>query len=279
MPNTKVTTPSAARVASGMTSHAIPGSWIERLARPGLIARGVVYLLIGFLAIQIAVGSGAKEADQQGAFHYVASQPFGQFLLWILALGLLAYALWRLVQAITGDVDPSDPDQKNRERLIATVKFVIYSAFAFSAASIAESSGSTSSTAMTAEVMKTTGGQLLVGAVGAVIVVVGVVMAWQGWSVDFKRLLDFSKMSSRTQRAIIVLGRVGYIARGVVFALFGIFVIVAAVNFDPKKAEGLDVALSAIARAPAGPVLLVLVSLGLMAFGLYSLAESKYRRV
>ncbi|HVQ88443.1 MAG TPA: DUF1206 domain-containing protein, partial [Actinomycetes bacterium] len=209
----------------------------------------------------------------------VASQPFGQFLLWILALGLLAYALWRLVQAITGDVDPSDPDQKIRERLIATVKFVIYSAFAFSAASIAASSGSTSSTAMTAEVMKTPGGQLLVGAVGALIVVVGVVMAWQGWSVDFKKLLDFSKMSGRSQRAIIVLGRVGYIARGVVFALFGIFVIVAAVNFDPKKAEGLDVALSAIARAPAGPVLLVLVSLGLMAFGLYSLAESKYRRV
>lgn len=268
-------------ISSGKASveRAARGPWVERLARAGLLGRGVVYLLVGFLAIQIAVGGSSKEADQQGAFHYVASQPFGQFLLWLLAFGLLGYALWRLTQAVTGNVDDPDPDKQTRERVFAAVKAVIYLSFAYSAASIAASSGSSSSTEMTADIMKSTGGQLLIGAIGVIIVLVGLYMLWQGWSTDFRKLLDTSKMSPTTLRVITWLGRAGYIARGIVFVLLGIFVVIAAVNFDPKKAEGLDVALSAIARAPAGPLLLVLVAIGLMCFGLYSISESKYRRV
>lgn len=272
-------TPTSPSEAAKSVQNAARGPWVERLARLGLVARGVVYFLIGFLAIQIALGSGAKEADQQGAFHYVAAQPFGQFLLWALAFGLLGYAIWRLVQAVTGNVDPSDPDKQARERVIAGVKAVIYGAFAYTAASIAASSGSSSSSEMTATIMKTTGGQLLVGAVGALIVVVGAFLTWQGFTVDFKKLLDFSKMGDITRRVVVGLGRVGYLARGIVFAVAGIFVIIAAVNFDPKKAEGLDVALSAIARAPAGSLLLFAIALGLMAFGLYSISESKFRRI
>jgi hypothetical protein len=259
--------------------QAARGPWVERLARVGLFARGVVYFLIGLLAIQIAVGGGNKEMDQLGAFRYVAAQSFGQFLLWVLAFGLLAYALWRLTQVITGRVDDPDPDKQTRERVIAAVKVVIYLFFAYTAASIAAKAGSSSSSSVTADIMKETGGQLLIGLVGAIIFVVGLVLVWQGWSTDFRKLLDTSRMGPTTQRVIIWLGRTGYIARGIVFALFGIFVIAAAVNFDPKKAEGLDVALSAIARAPAGPLLLGIVALGLMAFGLYSMTESKYRRV
>jgi len=276
-----MTTPSSSHVSSGTRSHlpSAQGPHLEWLARLGLIARGVVYLLIGFLALQIALSGSNKEMDQEGAFHYVAAQPLGQFMLWALAFGLFAYGLWRLVQAITGDVDDPDPDHKTRERVVDAVKAVIYFAFAFTAGSIAAKAGSSGSTGFTADLMKETGGQLLVGAVGVVIVGVGLYMVWQGWSTDFEKVLDTSSMGATTHRVVVLLGRVGYIARGVVFALFGIFVVVAAVNFDPKKAESLDVALSAIARAPAGPVLLALAAAGLVAFGLYSFADSKYHRV
>jgi hypothetical protein len=266
-------------LGAASVQRAARGPWVERLARVGLFARGVVYFLIGFLAIQSAVGGGNKEMDQKGAFHYVAAQPLGQFLLWALALGLFAYALWRLIQVITGQVDDPDPDKQTRERVVAAVKVVIYGFFGYTAAAIAANSGTSSTSSTTADIMKETGGQLLVGVVGAIIVVVGLFLTWQGWTTDFRKLLDTSRMSPTTQRFIIGLGRIGYVARGIVFALFGIFVIAAAVNFDPNKAEGLDVALSAIARAPAGPLLLGLVALGLMAFGIYSMTESKYRRV
>jgi hypothetical protein len=253
--------------------------WMERLARLGFVARGLVYVIIGFLALKIASGSGNPEADQQGAFTYVGKQSYGQVLLWALAVGLACYGLWRLLQAITGEVDAPDRDKAGTYRLIDGVKGVIYLAFAISAAGIALHSSSGSSTQLTKSVMQQAWGPFLIGAIGLIIVGCGLVMVFQGWTRDFAKYLDSEKATGRTRNLLVKLGRVGYGARGVVFALAGGFVVYGAVQTSPTKTDGLDVALSSLANAPFGVVLLIVVALGLISFGLYSLAESRYRRV
>jgi hypothetical protein len=261
------------------TQGAANSAWTERFARLGFVARGFVYVIIGFLSLKIASGSGNPEADQQGAFTYLGKQSFGQVLLWALALGLASYGLWRLLQAITGQVDGPDRDKAGTYRVIDGVKGVIYLAFAISAAGIAMHSSSGSSTQLTKSVMKQPWGPILIGAIGLIIVICGLAMVFQGLTRDFAKYLDSTKASGRTRDLLVKLGRVGYVARGVVFALAGGFVVFGAVQTAPSKTDGLDVALSSLADTPLGVSLLVAVALGLIAFGLYSLAESWYRRV
>ncbi len=268
-----------ARDLNTTTQQAANSQWMERLARLGFVARGAVYILIGFLALKIAVGSGNPEADQQGAFSYVGRQSFGQVLLWALTIGLAGYGLWRLVQAITGQVDGPDRDNPTAYRLINAVKGVVYLSFAFTAATVAVHSSSGDSTQLTKSLMMQPWGRFLVGAVGVVIVVAGLAMVAQGWTRDFAKYLDSGKATGRTLDLLVKLGRVGYVARGVVFVLAGGFVVFGAVRSSPKETDGLDVALSSLADAPLGVVVLFAVALGLIAFGLYSLAESRYRRV
>jgi hypothetical protein len=255
------------------TTTAAP--WVERLGRVGLIARGATYILIGFIALQMAFGDTARSASQNGAFHTVASQPFGEVLLWIIAAGLLGYALWQLIAAI--QVHESDSAKAWGKRALYLVKTGIYIVLSWTAASIAMNAGS-SGTSTTADIMKSDGGRLLIGAVGVAIVITGLVLAWKGWTTDFEKKLRTDQMSHSTYRVIRALGRIGYLARGIVFTLFGILVVYSAVTFTPKNASGLDEALQEVAQAPAGPILLTIVALGLIAFGLYSCTEAKYRR-
>lgn len=261
------------------TQRAANSPWMERLARLGFVARGVVYVLIGFLALKIASGSGNPEADQQGAFAYLGRQSFGQVLLWALAIGLASYGLWRLFQAITGQVDGPDRDKPGTYRLIDAVKGVLYLAFAFSAATVAVHSSSGDSTQLTKSLMMQPWGPFLIGAVGVIIVVSGLAMVVQGWTRDFAEYLDSSKATGRTRDLLVKFGRVGYVARGIVFVMAGGFVVFGAVQSSPKKTDGLDVALSSLADAPLGVVALIAVAVGLIVFGFYSLAESRYRRI
>jgi type IV secretory pathway VirB2 component (pilin) len=223
----------------------------------------------------MAFGTASHAANQQGALRTVASQPFGGVLLWVVAIGLLGYALWQLIAAFQQH-DESATKQWGK-RALYLVKTGIYVVLAWTAASIAMSAGSTSASA-TSSLMKSDAGRWLIGLVGVAIIVTGLVLAWTGWSTDFEKKLRSHEMSPGTYRTIRMLGKVGYIARGVVFTLFGVLVIYAAVSFSPQKASGVDEALQQVAQAPAGPVLLTLVALGLIAFGLYSMAEARYRR-
>jgi hypothetical protein len=249
---------------------------VERLGRVGLLARGATYILIGYIALQMAFGDTARSASQTGAFHTVASQPFGQAVLWIIAAGLFGYALWQLIAAF--QVHDQSDSKAWGKRALFLVKTGIYLVLAWTAGSIAASAGSSGGTSMTADIMKSDAGRLLIGAVGVAIVITGLVLAWKGWTTDFEKKLKREQMSPSTYRTIRTLGKVGYLARGVVFTLFGILVIYSAVTFAPQKASGIDEALQEIAQAPAGPILLTLVALGLIAFGLYSCTEARYRR-
>ncbi|HEX5018363.1 MAG TPA: DUF1206 domain-containing protein, partial [Actinomycetes bacterium] len=155
---------------------------------------------------------------------------------------------------------------------------IIYAALAWTAASIAMNAGTTSGTSATADIMKEDGGRLLIGAVGLAIAITGIVLAWRGWTTKFEEKLKTEEMSSTTYSVVRALGRVGYLARGAVFFLFGVLVIYAAVTFTPKNASGIDEALQEVVQAPAGPALLTIVALGLIAFGIYSCTEARYHR-
>jgi hypothetical protein len=247
-------------------------------ARLGLTARAFVYLLIGLLAILVATGRSTAETDQWGAMQQLNHRTFGHVVLWVVAVGLAAYALWRFSEAAFG---AAGDGHKTSARLKSFARGCIYSVLAANGFQIAAGGGSTSQSGrqqtMAAKVMLHSGGRLAVGVVGAVIVVAGLVLVYEGLSRRFEKYLAMSSMSPPTRRAVEVLGVVGTAARGAVFALAGAFLIQAATDYKPAKAAGLDGALRSLRDRQAGPWLLGAAAVGLIAFGLYGFAEARWR--
>jgi hypothetical protein len=248
--------------------------------RAGFVARGVVYVLIGALAVRIALGSGGEEADRQGALRQVAEQPFGRVMLWALVVGFGCMALWRGARAVM----TRGPRRKAGSRLLDGGRAVFYAAVcwataAFAAGSGQGSSGDAKSQDWTASALKLPYGRVLVGVVGCILIGVGVVLAVRAALRRFLRQLDTGAMGRRTRQVVTWLGVGGGVARGTVFAAAGIFILVAAVRFDPNEAKGVDATLRSFARTPMGPWLLVAVAVGLILFGIFSFASARWRRL
>jgi uncharacterized protein DUF1206 len=252
---------------------------MKRLARLGLAARAAIYLLIGVLAIALALGSPRGETDQRGALQELTRHSGGTALVWVIAIGFVAYALWRFSEAAFGVVGDGS---KAGPRMQSFARGVIYTFFAVSAFRLLAQSGSGSQAGQqslfAAKTMRHTGGRWAVGIVGAVVVVCGLVLMWQGFTRRFEKYLNLGQMSPRTRRVVEFLGVFGTAARGLVFALAGALVIVAAVQYDAHKATGLDGALRQLADSSSWSWLLFLVAAGLVVFGVYGFAEAKWRR-
>ena len=262
-------------------TRAANNKWSERLTRVGLGARGVLYIVIAILAFRVAFGHYEDQASQNGALKEIASKPGGQILVWIIAVGLIAYALWRLLTAALGAaVDPIATDAKQRIKALA--EGIGYGVIASIAVKVATGSGSSSSGGgqkQTAMVLGWPGGQFLVGLVGVIAIAVGAFFVYDGIKADFTKELSFGGQSPTTRKTVVTLGRVGRVAHGVVFGIIGVLIVVAAVKYDPDQAKGVDGALKSLVAQPYGKVLLSLVALGLLAYGLYGLAEAKFRKV
>ena len=249
------------------------------LARAGLTARGIIYILIGLVAVLVALGHSAREADQQGAIQLLAGKPYGLVSLWLLGIGFAAYALWRLSEAafgVTGEKDGAGP------RLISLGRAVIYAGFAyltFKIISGSQRSQSRQQQDVTATVMRHTEGRWLVGIVGLIVVIIGLVLVSQGARRTFTKYLQTSQMSRRTRRVVEVLGLIGTIARGLVFALAGALVIDAAITHKASESGGMDKALLTLRNQPFGEFLMILAALGLAVFGIYGLCEARWRKV
>jgi hypothetical protein len=241
----------------------------------------VLYIVIGILAVRIAFGQGRERANQNGALKEVAAQPFGKVLVWVIAIGLVGYALWRLLTALLGSAaDPAATSAKERVRALAEgVGYGAVAVLALKVAIGASSASSGSGSKRAAAVLSWTGGQFLVGAVGVLIAGVGAYLVLEGWRADFTKELNLFRTGPAARKLVIQLGRFGRIARGAAFMLVGILIVVAAVTYDPNKAQGLDGALRTLAQQPFGTWLLALVALGFVAFGCYGLAESRLRRM
>jgi len=252
------------------------------LGRAGFAARGVIYALIGVLAIEVAFGHASSSADQSGAVRLVASTPFGEFLLWLLVIGFAGMALWRLSEVLYGGAGPDGG--KAGARVLAGFKAAVYAFIAFGIGKYALGLGAPKSSNkqavdLTATAMRHPGGRILVGVAGLVLIGAGAYLAYQAFEQKFRTEMRLSEMSPRVRRAVMFFGRAGGIARGIVFAAAGVFLLIAAVTAKAHQAKGIDATLKAFTRTPAGPWLLVLVAIGLVLFGCYSLAEARWRRV
>ncbi|MEV6133813.1 DUF1206 domain-containing protein [Streptomyces violaceusniger] len=255
---------------------------IEAAARWGLATRGVLYLLIGVLALRIALGDRGEQADRGGALQVLAKQPFGAALVWAVGIGLVCMALWRLSEAVFGAAGPDG--RAARKRLAGAARAVFYGVVAYSVLSYAtgeQGSGSSDrqSQDVTARALDLPYGRWLVAAGGTAVAAAGVWIAVRALRRGFRKHLKVGAMSRRTRRAVEALGVCGGVARGAVFAVAGGFALSAAVRYDPGKAKGIDDTLRTFAGTAAGPWLLMAVALGLALFGVFSFAMARWRRV
>lgn len=243
----------------------------EVLARAGFVARGVIYGVIGILAVKVALGDGGKTTNQAGALKTIAHQPLGEVLLVLTAIGLAGYALWRFVRAFV---------DRGVERLAALGSGVTYALVCWLAVEILKGSGGeTSARKPTAGVLGWPGGPWLVGAAGAVFCAIALFQIYRGVAHDFLEDSKTEEMGPTVKKWFTWVALFGHLARGVVFGLVGIFLIKAAVDYNPNKAVGLDGALAKLAHHSYGSWLLGIVAAGLIAFALYSLSDARYRRI
>ncbi len=270
---------SSLRNPAAQGEKAVQSSAFEWLARAGMLARGVVYGVVAVLALKLALGDGGDATSQQGALKTIAAQPFGKALLILVAIGLGGYALWRLLRAAVGHGPEASDDAS--ERVAGLASGVVNAGLCFTAVSIVAGAGGGSGNTdkTTAGVLGWPAGTWLVGIAGAVVIGVGLYQGYKGVSRGFLEDSKTEQMSPRTKQAFTAVGVFGHLARMVVFAMIGYFLIRAAIDYDPQKSIGLDGALAKLANLSYGPVLLGIVAAGLLGFAIYSAWDARYRRV
>jgi hypothetical protein len=264
--------------------YAATHPWFERLVRLGYAAKGIVYFVVGLLAAQAALGSGGGTTDPSGALTAIVNQPFGKFLLAIVAIGLVGYALLRWVQVL---FDPEHKGQRWDAKRIAQWLGYVFSAIAYSGLSLTAarlilgSPGQSGDATQdwTARFLAQPFGQWLVGLAGAIVIGVGFSFLYQAFKTKFRETLKLDQMSHTEQKWAIALGKFGIAARGIVFTVIGMFLIQAARQSNASQARGIGGALAALAQQPFGPWILGIVALGLIAYSIYCLLEARYRRI
>jgi hypothetical protein len=268
-----------ARRTARRTSSSRGLAW---LARAGLAARGTMYILIGIIAVQIAVNGSKQQADRTGAVRLVAQTGFGAVVLWLLVIGFAGMTLWRLSEAIWGSA--GEGGRKASKRIANLARAVFYGIVTYGILKYAlgvgqPSSSDKTSQDLTATALKHSGGQVIVAIAGVIIVGAGLWTMYRAFKLKFLKHLRMGSASVTTRKVVTRLGQVGGIARGVVFGTVGVFLIIAAQDANPRQAKGIDSALRALAHTPLGPWLLVVIALGLITFGVYSWCEAKWRAV
>jgi hypothetical protein len=259
-------------------------SGIETVARIGYAAKGVVYAIVGWLAIQSAFSAGSETTGSKGALATLLEQPYGQVLLVLVALGLAAYAFWRFVQAFA-DPEGEGSDTKGLvKRAASFASGVVHTSLVIWAAQAVSFGGTSSGSetsdgakSMTAELMSHAYGEWLVAFAGLAIAAAGILQMVKGYKEKFRRELALSELSATGRKWAVWAGKIGLMARGFVFVVIGSFLCIAAYRSDPQQAKGLGEALIALEQAPYGPYLLSIVGIGLVAYGAYQFVEAKLR--
>jgi hypothetical protein len=258
--------------------------WVERLARFGYAAKGIVYIVVGALATMAAIGMGGETTDTRGALQTIEDQPFGKITLATVAFGLVAYVIWRLIQAIADADDKGNGLKGISLRIGYAGSGLVYAGLAFSAAKILIDVGEPDSSNKaqqhwTARLMAMPFGRVLVALVGASVVGFGLYQIYKGLSAKFRKRLKLGQMSYAKKAWATLIGKIGYVARGVVFLLAGSFLVRAALYYNPGEAKGLEGVFDTLAQRAFGQWMMGVVAAGLIAYGIYTLVESRYRRI
>jgi hypothetical protein len=266
--------------------HALKSAspWIERLARFGYAAKGVVYCLVGLLALLSALGRGGDTTGSRGALQSLLEQPFGQILVAILAVGLAGYSLWCFIQAIE-DPEQDGSDAKGiAKRMYSFSKGVIYFSLVIAAIGMAigarRSSGDESRLdEWTAKLMSLPYGPWIVGILGVSVIGYGVRQLYRAWKAKLDDQLNLFSLGAGSHAWALRVSRFGIGARGAIFVLIGIFLVLAAYHSAPSEARGVGESLAALRDRPYGPWLLGIVALGLISYGIYEFIRARYRRI
>jgi hypothetical protein len=255
--------------------------WLEPLTRAGLVGYGAVHLLFAWVIVRIAFGRPPADGDQSGALHTLAAKPFGAFLIGLIVAGLVAMTVWQAFEAVIGHRDERGR-HRVYERLASAGRAAFYAYVGWTGVKVLQ--GKSKSSADTQEqasqdLMVSSGGRLTVVLAGVAVAAIGVGLALYGVTRKFEKHLRTSRMTALARLACRRLGIVGYAAKGAAYAIAGVLLVLAAIQYDPDKARGLDAALRTMAAQPYGTWLLTLTALGIAAYGLFSVVQSRYRKV
>lgn len=263
-----------------IVGQSVSGDWMDTFARVGYVAKGVVYAVVGVLAVQVAVGAGGATTGTRGAIREIASRPFGQILLGLTALGLACYAVWRLLLATLDPKEKGTDAEGSTKRIGYAVSGLVNVSLALFAMQIVAGSGGgggSSKQELTARLMSQPFGLWMVGFIGACVIGVGLYHFYRAANASFMKHYKAGEMDRQTRRWAKRIGQWGLSARGVVFTIIGVFLVQAAVQADPSETRGLGGALETLTQQPYGPWLLGVVSAGLIAYAVYCFSYVRYR--
>jgi hypothetical protein len=250
---------------------------MDHAVRFGLIAYGVVHLLIAWLSIQLALGDREGSVSGKGALGELVTHPFGRTMVWLVAIGMALLVLWRLLEAVGGHYDEDGTDLW-RSRAVDVLKAAIYGSLGFAAVKVASGGGSggDKTETISAKLMDHSWGVWLVGIIGLAVIGYGVSLIWRGLTEGFREHLEAEGKSGDLGRAYLLLGKVGYVAKGVAIGIVGGLFIWAALTHDPDKSGGLDDALRTVLDQPFGPLLLGVIAVGIACYGLFCFARARH---
>ncbi|MFD7655881.1 DUF1206 domain-containing protein [Actinosynnema sp. NPDC059797] len=247
-----------------------------------MVCYGVVHVLLAALTAQVVLGDSGERTDQKGAVAEVAKTSFGPVLLWVLAIGLFAFALWQVTLAISGYTWDTEKRKRIYHRFGSAGRAITAVAIAIAAINYATGSSQSSSTEQsqtwTARLLSVPFGQVLVGVVALAIIVLGALIVRKGVKKSFEKDLDMSRLPPGSRTWVERVGRVGWIGKGLAYALIGVLVGLAAINADPSQSGGMDKALHTLAAQPYGIFVLAVIALGFLGFGIYCFAAAKAHR-
>jgi hypothetical protein len=251
--------------------------------RGGFVVYGVIHLALAWLALQIAFGNQAKKASSTGAIQTLAKQPFGDFLVWVITIGMFVLALWRLLEAWVGH-EYAQGGKKWRKKAVSLGKAIIYGSIGVSALGVATGSssgggkkgGKSGTDSFTAKVLDLPFGQVLVGAVGLAIIAYGLNMAYRGWTDKFLEHLDAEGKAGDASAFYRWVGKIGHIAKGAAMGAGGARFLYAAFTHNAKKSGGLDQALQKVAAQPYGQIILTAIAAGIACYGLFCFARARH---
>jgi len=259
---------------------------METLARLGYVAKGFVYGAIAILALLTAFSiQGGETTGSTGALHAISKQPAGKILLLMIAVGLVGYVIWRLIQAIADPGDKGNDAKGLFSRIGSFFSGLAYAGLAANAALLAfgsssgSSGGDSSKQDWTAMVMQQSFGRWLVGLGGALTIGIGFYKIYKAYKIKFRKELNLNSLDPDHKKWLINISRVGIAARGIVFIMIGFFLLEAARQYDAEKVKGLDGVLSTLAQQPWGKALLALMALGLLSYAVYLLLLARFRHI
>jgi hypothetical protein len=273
--------PSLPSQARGAASRTADSTWLEHLTRGGLVGYGIIHLLFAWLILQIAFDGSSTDGDQSGALHKLAEEPFGTFLIVVIVVGLVAMTIWQILEAAVGH-RAERGRHRLYERVVSAGRAAFYLYFCWTGVKVLRGKKASSADTQqqaSEDLMASTGGRFFVAFAGIAIAAIGAGLVIYGLRKKFLKHLKTSQMTAHIRRLSERLGVTGYAAKGTAYGIAGILFLIAAVQYDPDKARGLDATLAVLSEQAYGPWLLALTALGIAAYGLFSIVQSRYRKV